>query len=81
MEGAIVENGPEVGGRIARQDTFLHDFPEALLHGGDVLTGYHSTSDLIHELEPRSPRQRLKFNEDVTELTPPAGLLLVATLS
>src|SRR5204863_2525615 len=77
---AVDQLDPHVDDRVSVHAAVHHRLVDALLHRGDVTAGDRATDDLVDELEPAAPRQRLDVDHAHTELAVAAGLLLVLAL-
>ena len=80
VELPVVERHLHVHHRVAGQGPLRHRLDEALLNGADELPGDRAADDLVHELEPAAPGERLDLEVADRVLTVTSRLLDVASL-
>src|SRR5215218_6565747 len=80
MKRAVVKAHLHVNNGVAGDVPPCHRFDDSLLHGGDELARDGAADDAVLKLEARAAGQRGELDPGVSELTPAAGLLLVAAL-
>ena len=73
---AVDERDLEVDDRVAGQDALGHRLAQALLDGGNVLSGHHAADDLVAELEAGAHLGRGELDDHVPVLAVAAGLAL-----
>ena len=78
---AVVDDYLHVLHRVTGDGALLEHLLDAFLHRGNELAGYRATHHLVGELEAGAPGQRFDFQEDFTELSRAARLLLVAMVA
>ena len=79
VERPVVERRPEVGQRIAGDDTALGRLADALLDAGEEALRHGAADDTLGELDA-AIGVGLELQPDVPEHPVPAGLLLVAAV-
>ena len=78
--GPVVALRPDVHDGVAGQDPLAGRLPDPPIHGGDEPPGDHAALDRIDELVSAPRGQRLEPDPAVSELSPAAALLLVASV-
>ena len=72
-----MQRNPHIDNRIPGNDAVFHRIDHTLLDRGDELSGDHAADNLVEELKPLSPLERLQSEMDMTVLSVAAALFLV----